>query len=136
MERNRLVSKLAYGIWQILTWVFSLLVFTWMGFFWAKYVSFELKNYRGVIFHDIKERCKIWRKTDLLLGKWHEEFCKFSREHSRMYLFELKKYGWVIFNEIEEWCKIWRKNDLLLGKWQEFYKFSPEHWKVSKLELW
>ena len=30
-------------------------IFTLMGFFRAKYIFFELKNYRGVIFHDIKE---------------------------------------------------------------------------------
>ena len=33
--------------------------------------------------------------------------------------------------------EIWRKTELLLGKWhEEFGKFSPEHWKVSKLRLW
>ena len=63
--------------------------FTLMGSFWAKYVFFELKKYRGVIFHDIEEWCKIWRKTDLLLGKWHEEFCKFSPEHLKVSKLEL-----------------------------------------------
>ena len=34
-------------------------------------------------------------------------------------------------------CKIWRKTVLLFAKWcEEFGKFSSEHWKVSKLELW
>ena len=33
--------------------------------------------------------------------------------------------------------KFKKKADLLLGKWhEEFGKFSPEHVKVSKLELW
>ena len=59
-------------------------IFTLMGSFWAKYILFELKKYRGVIFHDIEEWCKIWRKTDLLLGKWHEEFGKFSPEHLKV----------------------------------------------------
>ena len=27
---------------------------------------------------------KIWRKTDLWFGKWHEEFGKFSPEHSKV----------------------------------------------------
>ena len=31
----------------------------------AKYSIFDLKNYRRVIFHDIEEWWKIWRKTDL-----------------------------------------------------------------------
>ena len=43
-----------------------------------------LKKYRGVIFHDIEEWCKVWRKTYVLLGKWHEKFCKFSSEHSKV----------------------------------------------------
>ena len=34
-------------------------------------------------------------------------------------------------------AKFEKKTDLLLRKWnEEFGKFSPEHWKVSKLELW
>ena len=42
---------------------------------------FDLKQYRGVIFHDNKEWCEIWRKTDLWFGKWHGEYGKFSPEH-------------------------------------------------------
>ena len=49
-------------------------------------------------------------------------------------MFELKKYWGVIFHDTEECCKIWRKTDFWFGKWhEEFGKFSPEHWKVSKL---
>ena len=55
-----------------------------MGCFWPKYMMFELKKYRGVIFHDTAEWCKIWRKTDLRFGKWHEEFGRFSPEHSKV----------------------------------------------------
>ena len=35
----------------------------------AKYLMFDLKKYRGVIFHDTEGWCKIWRKTDL---NWHK----------------------------------------------------------------
>ena len=28
--------------------------------------------------------CKIWRKTDLCVQKWREEFGKFSSEHSKV----------------------------------------------------
>ena len=51
---------------------------TLMGSFSQKYIIFELEKYRGVIFHDTEEWCKIWRKTDLWFGKWHEEFGKLS----------------------------------------------------------
>ena len=40
-------------------------------------------------------------------------------------------------HDTEGWCKSWRKTDLWFGKWhEEFAKFSPEHLKVSKFELW
>ena len=43
-----------------------------------------LKKYRVVILHDTEEWCKIWRKTDMLVGKSHEEFFKFSPGHLRV----------------------------------------------------
>ena len=48
-----------------------------MGCFWPKYIIFELKKYRGVMFEGTKDWCKIRRKTDLCFQKWHEEFGKF-----------------------------------------------------------
>ena len=33
------------------------------------YIAFDLKKYKGVIFHETEESCKIWRKTDLCFGK-------------------------------------------------------------------
>ena len=57
--------------------------YTLMGCFLPKYIMFQLKKYRGVIFHDTRVWCKIWRKTDLWFGKWHEEFGRFSPEHTK-----------------------------------------------------
>ena len=45
---------------------------------------FDLKKYIGVTLHDTEERCKIWRKTDLWFGKWHEEYGKLSPEHLKV----------------------------------------------------
>ena len=65
-------------------------IYTLMGCFWPKYIMFELKKmYRGVIFHDTRVWCKIWRKTDIWFGKWHEEFGKFSLEHTKVSKLEL-----------------------------------------------
>ena len=73
------------GIWRILTRALkSLKNCVLMGSLWPKYIMFELKKYRGVIFHDTKEWCKIWRKTDLWFEKWHEKFGKFSPEHLKV----------------------------------------------------
>ena len=43
---------------------------------------FELRKCRGVIFDGTQDWYKIWRKTDLCFQKRHEEFGKFSPEHS------------------------------------------------------
>ena len=46
-------------------------IFTLMGSFWAKYKLFELKKYRGVIFHETEEGYKIWRGINLSFQNWH-----------------------------------------------------------------
>ena len=58
-------------------------IYILVGSFCPKYIMFELIKYRGVIFHDTKEWCKIWWKTDLWLVKWQENFGEFSAEHSK-----------------------------------------------------
>ena len=40
-------------------------IFILMCSFWAKYILFELKKYRGVIFHEIEEGYKIWKGINL-----------------------------------------------------------------------
>ena len=64
-------------------------IFTLMASFWAKYILFEPRKYRGATFHDNEDWCKIWKKSDLLLGKSHEQFCKFSPEHPKVSTLEL-----------------------------------------------
>ena len=39
-------------------------IFTLMLSFWAKYILFELKKYRGFIFHGTQKWFKILRKID------------------------------------------------------------------------
>ena len=56
-------------------------IFTLIGSFWAKYILFELKKYRGVIFNETEEGYKILRGIDLSFQNWHKEFDKFWPEH-------------------------------------------------------
>ena len=42
---------------------------TLIGPFCAKHITFDLKMYREIIFHDIEVSYKIWRKTDLCFQK-------------------------------------------------------------------
>ena len=50
-------------------WSEQLKVSNLIGLLRAKYVTFDLRKYRGVIFHDTEESCKIWKKTDSSFGK-------------------------------------------------------------------
>ena len=57
---------------------------TIMGCLWPKYIMFELKQYRGVMFDGTEYWCKIWTKTDFCFQKWLEKFGKFSPEHLKV----------------------------------------------------
>ena len=89
---------------ELSTWK-SQKVSTLIGFFWTKYILFELKRYRGgtAIFHDIEEWYKNWIKTDLLLMKSHEEFNKFSPEFSKVSELELL---WDLFVQSRKYMSL------------------------------
>ena len=40
-----------------------------MGSFCPKYTRFELQKYRGVIFYDTEQWCKVWINPDLVISK-------------------------------------------------------------------
>ena len=42
---------------------------TLMGWFWPKYIIFQLKKYRVVMFNGTQDWYKVWRKTDLCFQK-------------------------------------------------------------------
>ena len=114
-------------------------IFTLMGSFWAKYILFELKKYRGVIFHDIEEWCKIWRKTDLLLGKWHEKFGKFSPEHLKV-----SKWGSLCdpFVQSRKCMSLKFTEELYVMTMKNYAKFEEEidlsfqNWREEFEEFW
>ena len=106
--------------------------------FWEKYIIFELKTYRGVIFHDTEKGYKIWKGIDLPFLNWHKEFHKFWPEHAKVskiltlmdffwikyILLELKKYrgflSWqwrVMQNLKKNWHAVWK---MTWGIWQIF----------------
>ena len=125
-------------------------VCTLIGSYCAKYLIFDLKKYRGVIFHDTEELCKIWRKIDLWFGKWHEEFGKFLPEHWKVSKLELswdpfvknRKCMSLKFNE--ELCVMTMKNDvkiedqltcLFKNDMRNLTNFDPSTQKSPKFAL-
>ena len=94
-----------------------------MGCIWPKYIIFELKKYRGVIFHDTEDWCKIWRKTELWFGKWHEEFGKFSPEHSK---FSELGLWWDPFIQIKKCMSLTFTGELRVMTMKNDAKFEEE----------
>ena len=91
LKKNWFVVSKMTRIWWIVIWALEILKnFSLIGSSCAKYITLDLKS-RGVISHDTEEWCKVWRKTDLRFGKWHEEYGKFSPEHLK-------------FSKLGLWC--------------------------------
>ena len=111
---------------------------------------FQLKKYRGVIFHDTEERCKIWIKTNLWFRKWHEEFGKCSPEHlkvsklglwsvpfiqSRKYM-SLQLTGWLSVMTIKNDTKIEEELTCqFIIDMRNLTNFDPSTWKSQKSAL-
>ena len=90
------------------------------------------RNWRVVL----KFTWGVWRILTQGLKSLQNLHFKWAHFWPTYIMFKLKKYRRVIFHDTEEWCNIWRKTDLWFEKWHEkFGKFSPEHWKMSKLGL-
>ena len=56
--------------------------FILMGSFSAKYITFEVKKYTGIMLHETEEGYKIWREIDLSFQNWHKKFYNFLPDHS------------------------------------------------------
>ena len=123
-------------------------IFILMCSVWAKYIFFELKKYRGVIFYETEEEYRICKGIDLSFQNWQKEFDKCWPGHlkvpniftwigffwAKYILFELKKYREVISLETEEGYNICRGINWSFQNWhKEFDELWPEHSKVSKI---
>ena len=65
MKKNQFVVKKWQEFGEI-WWIFTrahrnFKIFNCMGYFCPKYIMFELKKYKGVMFYDNEEWCKTWR---------------------------------------------------------------------------
>ena len=116
-----------------------------MGSFWPTHLMFELKMYRGVIFHDtsvmenFNEKWLVLQKIKRGIYKIFTrvlESLKIGTLMGSFYpkykMYKLKIYMRDMCHCNEEWCKIWRI-DISVQNWHEkFDKFWPEHSKIFK----
>ena len=69
------------------------------------------------MFHEAISWCKIWKNTNLWFGEWHEEFVKFSPEHTKLSKFGLSLDSFIQSRKCMslklrgELCIVTMKND-------------------------
>ena len=63
----------------------------------AKYLMFDLKKYRGVIFHDTEGWWKIWRKTDL----WND-MRSMVNFHQSIWKFQNWDFDGILYSKLEK----------------------------------
>ena len=86
--------------------------------------------------HENEKYCKIWRRIDLSIQNWHEEFDEFwpwalknlkNLDFNELFLTKVynvwakKMYRGVMFDCTEDWCKIWRQTELYFLKIGSFF---------------
>ena len=91
------------------------------------------KKYRGVIFDSTADWCKIWRKTDLYVLKWHEEFGKFSPQH--LWKSKIWNFYWVLLSKVEN---VWAQNlDRNFASWEwRILQNLMRTWLVNSKLIW
>ena len=106
--------------------------FTSMGYFCPKYIRFELKKYRGVIFHNTDQWCKIWKNPNLVVSKmtWGIKwaFIRAPKKNCKLYidgLFLSKAYtvsGWKFQWNYVSWH--WKVLQSLNENWLVAWKMT------------
>ena len=122
------VSKIT-RIWWTLTSPLKILnISTFIGSFCTKYITFDLKKYRGVLFHDtafkgdakFKEKLTCDMKNDITnLANFHKSTWKSQSWDFNEILWLKVENAWAKnlqksyeLCDIKEWCKIWRVIDM------------------------
>ena len=107
-------------------------VCTLMGCFWPKYVMFELRKHRRVMFDDAEYWYKVWKKTGLCFQKWHEEFGKFSPEHLKV-----SKLGLSCHSFVQGWkcMSLTFSGELCVTKMKDDAKFEEELTCQFKIDM-
>ena len=97
--------------------------FTSIGLFCQEYMSFERKIYRGLIFYETEQWCKIWINPDPAVSKmawgvgW--TFIRALDSYCQKHMFQLENFRIITCHDTEGWCKILIKTISWLEKWHK-----------------
>ena len=98
-----------------------------IGPFRAKYITFDLEKYRGVIFHGTEKSCKIWRKVlkiYTLLGCFWPKYI----------MFDLKSTEELYFMTLE--CDAKFEEKLTCGLEHDMRNLANVHQSTRNSEIW
>ena len=99
--------------------------------FYPKFMRFEIKKYRGVIFHDTEQWCKIWIDPDLVVSKmtwgigWtfirapkSLKYCTLMEKFEILYIFFAQSIHCFSKKISEEFCVLQSLNENWLAPWK------------------
>ena len=108
---------------------------TLIGYFYWKYIKFQLKKSMEELSHDTIEWRKIWRKTYFLFQKW-QEFGKFSSEHLKKSTEELYFMTLECDTKFEEKLTCGLENDMRnLANFHQSTR-NPQNWDFHWILLY
>ena len=132
LKKNWLaVSSMTWGIWWISPNHSKVWRFYFAGLFLSKIDKIWAKKYRGVIFRDTEQWCKVLIKPDLLLSKIARRIGVISLVYfiisctlmgsfcPKHITFQVANFRGIMCHYTEGWCKIYRKIDSRLEKWHK-----------------
>ena len=105
-------------------------IFILMGSFWGKYVLFELRKYRGIIFHETEKGYKIWWGIDSSSQNWHKEFDNLTWPFKSLKDFHFN--GLLMSEEYIVWAKKLHRSNLQWN-WKGIQHLERNRLVLSKL---
>ena len=125
-----LVPKMTWGIWWIFTQPFKSQKISLQYTIFVQSMRFELKKYRGIIFHDTEQWCKIWINPELVISKmawgigwtfirtlkvwkivnWWALIVKSMYVSARKFQRNYVSWHWRVMQNLKgNWLKAWKK---------------------------
>ena len=134
LKRNWLViSKFTWWIWRVLNPALeSLKIFNLMCSFWAKYIFFKLKKYRGVSFKKLKRNTKFGEESTCRVKIGMRNLTKFDLSARKSQRFS---FSWAPLSKV---YIVWAKNvqrSYLSWHWQVM-KNLKKNWFVAWKMTW
>ena len=138
-EKELTSSKLAWGIYQILTWALNNL----KNLHFNRLLLTKVYNAEELRLMALKINKKIWRKTVVsqMVKIWWiliwalKSLKNLHFDWSFPVMLDLKKYSGVIFHNIRDWSRIWHKTCGLENNMRNLANFHQSTWRSQNWDF-